>query len=349
MFDTDPTLRPSKMGPQAPAANLRPPSSTATTRMQLQTNKFSTLEMPDPAKGKKSQPSTPSKRTKEKEEDDLPVLVGEKILAKATPNAGGAATENGIPSTPPPKAPIARTAAGEVMIEEADDEEDVESKPPHVLPSFGRLMKYIISADEEAKRKKKKRKRPKKKEIWPTSQQVQSTTSPSGRKTSCTQTSPTPSVHAHSTIDLSTFTGSSISLAQPTPAIAQSARAYIASKGLGAEPKGKIKTRADPSPSSDQPPKEKKNGFFSHFTRKNKEKEKEKDKDKEGEEDEEKKGRFRNGVKPKLHLPHKAASLIGRVLGGKADGKKGQAGMKWEHFVKVCFALAWSSCFHSRC
>jgi len=40
-------------------------------------------------------------------------------------------------------------------------------------------------------------------------------------------------------------------------------------------------------------------------------------------------------LKPKLHLPPKAASLIGGLLGGKADEKKGQAGMKWEHFVKA--------------
>ena len=204
----------------------------------------------------------------------------------------------------------------------------------------------MFTVDEEAKRKKRRRKRPKRKEVWPTSHQVQGTIvwstshqvqgtiSPNCRSTSCTQTSPTPSVHAHSTVDLPTFTGSSISLAQPAPATAQSARAYIASKGLDAEPKGKLKTRADPSTVSEQPPKEKKNGFFSHFTRKNKEREKEKEK--EDEEDGEKKGRFRDGLKPKLYLPHKAASLIGRVLGGKADGKKGQAGMKWEHFVKVC-------------
>ena len=328
MFDTDPMLRPSKMGPQAPAANLRPPSSTAPTRMQLQTNKFFTLEMPDPAKlkGKKLQPSTPSKRNKEKEEDDLPSLVGEKVLAKATHSVGAVATENCTPSTPLPEAPIVRTAAGEVTIEEADDEGDVESKPPHFLhPSFWRLMKYIFSADEEAKKKRKRKKRPKRKEIWPTS--------PNCRTTSYTQTSPTTSVHAHSTIDLSTFTGSSISLAQPVPAIAQSARAYIASRGLDAEPKGKTKTRADPSTSSEQPPKEKKNGFFSHCTGKNKEREKEDDK--EDEEDGEKKGRSRIGWGPKSHLPDKVAQLIGRVLGGKADVKKGQAGMKWEHFVKV--------------
>ena len=137
MFDTDPTLRPSKMGPQAPAANLRPPPSTATTRMQLQTNKFFTPEMPDPAKDKKSQPSTPSKKIKEKEEDDLPCLVGEKDHAKATHSAGAAATENCTPSTPLPEAPIVKTAAGEVTVEEADDEGDVESKPLHFLhPSF---------------------------------------------------------------------------------------------------------------------------------------------------------------------------------------------------------------------
>src|SRR5258706_4571701 len=145
-------------------------------------------------------------------------------------------------------------------------------------------------------------------------------------------TSPTLSVHAHSTINTS-----SISLVQPVPLIDQSARAYIASKGPDAEPKGKTKTRAGHSPSSELPPKEKKTGFFSRFTRKDKEREREKEKDKEDEEEDgEKKGRSRN---VKLYLPHKAASLIGRVLGGKADGKKGQAGMKREHFVKGCFFL----------
>src|SRR5258706_11707290 len=149
-------------------------------------------------------------------------------------------------------------------------------------------------------------------------------------------TSPTLSVHAHSTINTS-----SISLVQPVPLIDQSARAYIASKGPDAEPKGKTKTRAGHSPSSELPPKEKKTGFFSRFTRKDKEREREKEKDKEDEEEDGgEKGRLHNGPKLKLYLPHKAASLIGRVLGGKADGKKGQAGMKWEHFVKVCFFLA---------
>ena len=317
--------------------------------MQPQTNKVFALEMPDPAKGKRLQPSTPSKRNKEKEEDDLPFLVGEKVRAKATHSVGAAVTESRTPSTPLPKAPTARTAAGEVTVEEADDEGDVESKPPHFLhPGFGRLTKYIFTADEEAKKKRKRKKRPKKKEIWPTSQQVQAAVSPNGRTASCTQTSPTPSVHAHSTIDLSTFSGPSISLlAQPAPAIAQSARAYIASKGLDAEPKGKTKTRADPSTSSEQPPQEKKNGFFSHCTGKNKEREKEKDK--EDEEDGEKKGRSRIELGPKSHLPNKAASLIGRVLGGKADVKKGQAGMKWVHFVKVCCALVRTSRSYARC
>ena len=345
MFDTDPTLRPSRMGPQAPAAGHRPPSATVTARMRPQTNKFHAPEMPDPAMNKKSQPLTPSKRNKEKEEDDLPLLVGVEVRAEAADKAGAAAAENCTPSTPLPKAPTAPTAAGKVPIPEADGDEDVESKPSRFLhPSFGRLTKYIFTADEEVKKTEKKRnkKRPKKKKASPTPQPVPSTISPNGRTTSSTQTPPIPSVHARSTIDLSTFSGSSISLARPVPLIAQSARAYIASEGLDAEPKSKTKTRAGPSPSSEpeQPPKEKKNGFFSHFTRKHKEREKEKEKVNEDEEDgEKKKGKFRDGLKPKLHLPRKAASLIGRVLGGKADAKKGQAGMKWEHFVKVRFLL----------
>jgi len=151
---------------------------------------------------------------------------------------------------------------------------------------------------------------------------------------------PKPSIQLLSTTNLCTFSGSSISLVQPTPGTAQSGRAYIASKGLDAEPKGKTKTRADPSTSFAQPPEEekKKKGFFSHFTRKNKSKIKEegnKEDEEDGEKEEKEKGRFRTGFKPTLRLPPKAASLIGRVLGGKADEKKGQTGMKWEHFVKV--------------
>ena len=157
---------------------------------------------------------------------------------------------------------------------------------------------------------------------------------------------PKPSIQLLSTTNLCTFSGSSISLVQPAPSTAQSGRAYIASKGLDAEPKGKTKTRADPSTTttSAQPPEEekKKKGFFSHFTRKNKNKNKEEgnkedeeDGEKEEKEKEKEKGRFRTGFKPTLRLPPKAASLIGRVLGGKADEKKGQTGMKWEHFVKV--------------
>lgn len=219
------------------------------------------------------------------------------------------------------------------------------SCPISLIP-FLEVDEVLITAGEETKKKKKKKKRPKKKEIWPTMQRVQSAIPPYRHTTSPTQTSPTPSIHTPSTISLADFSGSSISLAQPAPATAQSARAYIASKGLDADPKGKTKTRADPSISSEQPPKEKKKRFFSHFTRRNKESDKVKDK--EAEEDEETKGRFRSGLKPKLHLPPKAASLIGRVLGGKADEKKGQAGMKWEHFVKVCFSLVRSSRSHAR-
>ena len=137
MFDTDPTLRPSKMGPQAPAAGHRPPPATATARMQLQTNKFYAPGMPDLGMGKKPQPLTPSKRNKEQEEDDLPLLVGEKVHAKEVNNAGAAATENAAPSTPLPKAPTAPTAGGEVTVLEADGEEDVESKSSRFLhPSF---------------------------------------------------------------------------------------------------------------------------------------------------------------------------------------------------------------------
>jgi hypothetical protein len=274
MFNTDSTLRPSKMGPQAPAANFKPPpSATATTtRVQVQTNKFFSLEIPDLAKSKKSQPS---KRNKEDDEDDLPFLVGEKVRTKASNGAGA-----GAPSTLLPKAPNAGTAAGEVTVEDADDEEDVKSKPVPFPSSL--LTKYSCTADLEAKKKGKRRKRLKQKE------QVQkSTTSPNGRRTSSSmqQTSPTRSVQPPSLINLSTFSGSCISipnsLAQPAPTIAQSARAYLASKtGLDAEPKGKkTKTRADPctSPSFEQPPpkeEKKKKRFFSHFTRKNKEGEK---------------------------------------------------------------------------
>jgi hypothetical protein len=351
MFNTDSTLRPSKMGPQAPAANFKPPpSATVTTaRVQVQTNKFFSLEIPDLAKSKKSQPS---KRNKEDDEDDLPFLVGEKVRTKASNGAGA-----GAPSTLLSKAPTVGTAAGEVTVEDADDEEDVKSKPVPFPSSL--LTKYLCTTDLEAKKKGKRRKRLKQKE------QVQkSTTSPNGRRTSSSmqQTSPTRSVQPPSLINLSTFSGSCISipnsLAQPAPTIAQSARAYLASKtGLDAEPKGKkTKTRADPctSPSFEQPPpkeEKKKKRFFSHFTRKNKEggkdKENEEDrgdgeteKEKEGVEKEKKGGKFRVGLKPRLNLPPKAASLIGRLLGGKADEKKGQAGMKWEHFVKVCHGIA---------
>lgn len=126
VFNTDPTLRPSKLGPQAPAANLKPPSVTATARVQVQvqTNKFFSLEMPDPAKVKKLQPSTSSKRNKEEDEDDLPFLVGEKVYAKATNGAGAGA---GAPATEN-RAPDVSTTPEEVMVE-ADDEGDVESKP----------------------------------------------------------------------------------------------------------------------------------------------------------------------------------------------------------------------------
>ena len=172
-------------------------------------------------------------------------------------------------------------------------------------------------------------------------QQPPSTDSPHGSTTLFTQNPPTLTVHTPSTIDVSTFSGSSFSTAQPLPATAQSGHAYIATrgKGLDVDSKIKLKTRVGPSTASEPPPKEKKKGFFSHWTRKNQRKDKGEDEE-DGREGEAKKkeqqgGAFRCGLKPKLRLPPKAARLIGRVLGGKADGKKGQAGMKWEHFVKV--------------
>jgi len=343
MFTTDSTLRPSKMGPQAPAgSNLKSPSATRTARVQVQTNKFFPLEIPELAKSKKSQPSTSSRRKKEEDEDDLPFLVGEKVRAKAKNGVGATGATgagNGPPSTPLPKALTV------VVCDEADDEEDVKSKPSDPPHSF--ITKYLFTADEEAKRKRKRKKRLKSKESPPTTQQQRSTISPNGLPTSSIYAPLKPSVQPPSTIHLPAFSGSSVSLVQPTPSIAQSARAYIASKGLDAEPKGKTKTRADPSnttTTSAQPPKEeekKKKRFFSHFMCKNKSKNKEEGNKENGEDgervDEEKeKGGFRIGVKPMLRLPPKAASLIGRVLGGKADEKKGQTGMKWEHFVKVC-------------
>jgi hypothetical protein len=116
--------------------------------------------------------------------------------------------------------------------------------------------------------------------------------------------------------------------------MAQSARAYIASEGLDVDPKGKIKTRGGPVASvAAEQPKEEKKAFFSQFTHRNNDK----NKDEAEEGSAEATWAFRSGVKPMLHLPPKAASLIGRVLGGKADEKKGQAGMKWKHFVKVRF------------
>jgi len=124
MFNTDPTLRPSKMGPQAPAANLRPPSTTVTARAQVQTNKFFPLEMPDPARIKQ-QPAIPSKKTKEEDEDGLPVLVGET-----------AGTANGAPATPFPKAPTVKTTTGTVTIEEAEDDDNDESE----LSLFSHLL-----------------------------------------------------------------------------------------------------------------------------------------------------------------------------------------------------------------
>jgi hypothetical protein len=142
MFNTDPTLRPARMGPQqAPAADLRPPSATATAmaRTNVQTNKFFPLEIPDPAKVKQQQPpppSTSSKKSEVEDVDDLPFLVGEKekVRVKATDATDTTARAvNDAPSAPPAKAPTvtARTAAGKVTIKEVEDEGDVESEPHH--------------------------------------------------------------------------------------------------------------------------------------------------------------------------------------------------------------------------
>jgi hypothetical protein len=142
MFNTDPTLRPARMGPQqAPTADLRPPSATATAmaRTNVQTNKFFPLEIPDPAKVKQQQPpppSTSSKKSEVEDVDDLPFLVGEKEKVRVKATDGADATSPAVddaPSAPSTKAPTvtARTAAGKVTVKEVEDEDDVESEPHH--------------------------------------------------------------------------------------------------------------------------------------------------------------------------------------------------------------------------
>lgn len=143
MFNTDPTLCPSKMGPQAPTANHRPPSATATASAHVQTNKFFPREMPDPAKVKKQQGSTPSKKTMEDDQDDLPLLVGEEARIDATNAADAGTTASDAPSTPLPTAP---TVTGKVMIEEVEDDGDVESASSHLsYPLFLDIEKYLFS------------------------------------------------------------------------------------------------------------------------------------------------------------------------------------------------------------
>lgn len=114
------------MGPQAPVSNPIPPSATVTARRQVQTNKFFSLDAPVPARVEKQPPPAPSKKTKGEDEDDLPLLVGEKVSAKTTSGAVG--TTNLAPATPLPKTPTVKTATGTVTIEDADEEDNVESE-----------------------------------------------------------------------------------------------------------------------------------------------------------------------------------------------------------------------------
>jgi hypothetical protein len=145
------------MGPQPPAANLIPPYVTATARVQVQTNKFFSPEMSDPGMGKRSEPSAPNKRSKAEDEDDLPFLVGEKVRAKATDGASAALTAEGAPPTPLTKAPTARTAAGKVTIEVADDEGDVKSKSSYSFILCWGFTNYLLL--QMRKRKERRRRR----------------------------------------------------------------------------------------------------------------------------------------------------------------------------------------------
>src|SRR5258708_37872371 len=111
------------MGPQAPAANSSPPA-----KAQIQTNKFIPPETPNLSRVKKQSSTSSSKETREEDDDDLPSLVCEKVRVKATI---GASATDGTPSTPLPKMPPVKTAAGKFTVEEAEDEDTIESKPSH--------------------------------------------------------------------------------------------------------------------------------------------------------------------------------------------------------------------------
>lgn len=119
------------------------------------------------------------------------------------------------------------------------------------------------------------------------------------------------------------------------PTAARSAHSYLG--GKEAEPKVKVKTRADPDVAKAE---DKSKGFFSKYTTKGKER-KEKDKRREEEErvkaeptaeTQEKDPKEKRGV---FQLTKKATKLFGRIFGTKDDEAAGQAGIRWEQFEKV--------------
>lgn len=207
-----------------------------------------------------------------------------------------------------------------------------------------------VSDEDEEPTKKKKKKKPKKKkkkasasegaaeepileEIQPTpppkpeldSAPAPAPASPAPKKGPAKQPPPkAPSVRSvssttASTAPSSTVYGSTTSLPLPTEQTAQSAHAYLKQAGLDSE-KTKVKTRADHATlfSIDEDGKDR--GIFSRFT---------KSKTKKAEVDEKGKQSFFGNLK------RKSKDYMHQLLSTPGDERKGSAGMRWSHFVKV--------------
>jgi hypothetical protein len=218
------------------------------------------------------------------------------------------------------------------------------------------LTNYHYSSAEDKKKKKKKKKKPKKKTtaeesaeikdeidavspihefLTPATSPTPAPTTPSNAK-SPTASVKTPGGSAKSpggakSMDPYGHGASTTSLpASVAPSVAQSAHSYLV--GKDAEPKVKVKTRADPSTVNKDGEGTNRKGFFSKFTGKKDKKEKA-----EGAKGEEANsgGASVFGKKGSLQLPKRAGALVGRLLGSKDDATMGKAPMRWDNFVKV--------------
>ena len=194
-------------------------------------------------------------------------------------------------------------------------------------------MHPCLAADK-AKKKKKKKKKPAKKNKGENAEMDEAPASPTPAAATpvsspppATQKPTTAKPTAPSSTYLNPFASySSLSLHHPAGQSAQSARSYLAEKGISFGKDKKDRGRSEPS-AVVVPDKE---GFWKKLSRKNKKAE-----EIDEEEDFDGAPSFtpQNPPLPKFSIRKRAGKLMHRLFSTDEE----QSPMKWDHFVKVCF------------